>query len=126
MFLTFDANEHELVERQRAVVGHNFGGFHTAQVDLAEVLLAGETRQGHVGQVCSGVFRHLKKKEEKTRREMNRAELTHCVQSSLFLDLIGRLANYNKQSRDQMETRCFLLRVTAVVFTSSCVTSQKV
>lgn len=49
--LTFDANEHELVERQRTVVGHNLGGLHAAQVDLAEVLFAGETRQSHVGQV---------------------------------------------------------------------------
>lgn len=54
--LTFDANEHELVEGQRAVVSHDFGGLCAAQVDLAEVLLAGKTRQGYVGQV--GVLRH--------------------------------------------------------------------
>lgn len=57
--LTFDANEHELVERQCTVVGHNIGGLHTAQADLAEVLLAGETRQGHISQVCLGVFCHF-------------------------------------------------------------------
>lgn len=51
MLLTFDANEHELVERQRTVVGHNLSGLHAAQVDLAEVLFAGETCQGHVGQI---------------------------------------------------------------------------
>lgn len=55
-FSTFDPDEHELVERQSAVVGHNICGLHTAQVDLAEVLLAGEARQGHVGQI--GVFGH--------------------------------------------------------------------
>lgn len=49
--LTFDANQHELVERQRAVVGHNLGRLHAAQVDLAEVLFTGQTCQGHVGQV---------------------------------------------------------------------------
>lgn len=49
--LTFDANEHELVERKGTVVGHNLGGLHAAQADLAEVLFAGETRQGHVSQV---------------------------------------------------------------------------
>lgn len=51
MLLTFDANEHELVERQRTVVGHDLSGLHAAQADLAEVLFAGETRQGYVGQV---------------------------------------------------------------------------
>lgn len=51
VLLTFDANEHELVERQRTVVGHNLSGLHAAQADLAEVLFAGETRQGHVGQI---------------------------------------------------------------------------
>lgn len=63
LFLTFDANEHELVERQCTVVGHNIGGFHTAQADLAEVLLAGETRQGHISQICFGVFCHFSGKE---------------------------------------------------------------
>lgn len=66
MRLTFDANEHELVERQRAVVGHNIGGFHVAQVDLAEVLLAREARQGHVSQVGFGMFCHFE--GEKTER----------------------------------------------------------
>ena len=58
MSLTFDANQHELVERQRAVVGHDVRGLDAAQVDLAEVLLAGEAGQGHVGQVVFGVFGH--------------------------------------------------------------------
>lgn len=51
MPLTFDADQHELVERQRAVVGHNLSRFHAAQVDLAEVLFAGQTCQGHISQV---------------------------------------------------------------------------
>lgn len=59
MLLTFDANEHELVERQRTVVGHDLSGLHAAQADLAEVLFAGETRQGYVGQVWSGMFGHF-------------------------------------------------------------------
>lgn len=57
--LTFDANEHELVVRQRAVVGHHLGGLDAAQADFAEVLLAGEAGQGHIGQVCPGVFCHF-------------------------------------------------------------------
>lgn len=59
MLLTFDANEHELVERHWTVVGHNLSGLHTAQADLAEVLFAGKTCQGHVGQVWSGMFGHF-------------------------------------------------------------------
>lgn len=60
VFLTFNTDEHELVERQGAVVGHNIGGLDAAQVDLAEVLFAGETRQGHISQVrISRVFRHF-------------------------------------------------------------------
>lgn len=51
VFLTFNTDEHELVERQGAVVGHNIGGLYAAQVDLAEVLFAGETCQGHISQV---------------------------------------------------------------------------
>lgn len=54
--LTFDANKHELVERQGAVVSHNIGRLDTSQADLAEVLLAGEACQGHVSQV--GVLCH--------------------------------------------------------------------
>lgn len=57
--LTFDTNEHELVVRQRAVVGHNFGGLDAAQADLAEVLLTSEAGQSHIGQVCLGVFGHF-------------------------------------------------------------------
>lgn len=56
-FLTFNANQHEFIKRQRTVVGHNLCGLHAAQVDLAKVLLAGESCQGHVGQV--GMFGHL-------------------------------------------------------------------
>lgn len=52
MLLTFDADEHELVERQRAVVGHNLGRLDAAQIDFAEVLFAGQTCQGHISQVC--------------------------------------------------------------------------
>lgn len=62
VFLTFDANEHELVERHGTVIGHDIGGLHTAQADLAKVLLAGETGQGHIGQVCFGVFCHFEGK----------------------------------------------------------------
>ncbi len=71
MFLTFDANEHELVERQGAVVGHNISGLHAAQVDLAEVLLAGETCQRHLSQVCSGVLCHFE--EHKIRQGQYRS-----------------------------------------------------
>lgn len=64
--LTFDANKHELVERQSAVVRHNVGGLHAAQADLAKVFLAGEAGQGDVGKVR--VFCHWaggrKKKED--------------------------------------------------------------
>lgn len=78
MLLTFDANEHELVEGQGAVVGHNIGGLDAAQADLAEVLLAGETGQGHISQVCLGVFCHFE--GEKMRQEdINTDELTHCT-----------------------------------------------
>lgn len=52
VLLTFDADEHELVERQRAIVGHNLGRLDTAQIDFAEVLFAGQTCQGHISQVC--------------------------------------------------------------------------
>lgn len=41
--LTFNANEHELLERHSTVVGHNIRGLRTTKVDLAEVFLAGET-----------------------------------------------------------------------------------
>lgn len=44
------------MERQGAVVGHDLCGLHTAQVDLAKVLFAGEAGQGHIGQI--GVFGH--------------------------------------------------------------------
>lgn len=54
--LTFDADEHEFVEGQCAVVGHHLGGLDAAQVDLAEVLLAGQARQRRVRQV--GVLGH--------------------------------------------------------------------
>lgn len=56
--LTFDTNEHELVVRQSAVVGHHLRGLDAAQADFAEVLLAGEAGEGHVGQVRPGVFGH--------------------------------------------------------------------
>lgn len=60
LFLTFNTDEHELVERQGAVVGHNISGLDAAQIDLAEVLFASETRQGHISQVwISGVFCHF-------------------------------------------------------------------
>ena len=75
MLLTFDSNEHELVKRQRTVVGHNLSGLHAAQVDFAEVLFAGETRQGHVGQVWSGMFGHFVGRGGDGRRE--------CVDSRL-------------------------------------------
>lgn len=70
MRLTFDANEHELVEGQGAVVGHNISGLDAAQVDLAEVLLAGETGQGHISQVRLGVFCHFEG-EKKRQEDMN-------------------------------------------------------
>lgn len=75
--LTFDTNEHELVVRQRAVVGHDFGGLDAAQADLAEVLLAGEAGQGHIGQVCLGVFGHFDGKgiKEVTSAQLDGQEL---------------------------------------------------
>lgn len=86
--LTFDADEHELVEGQRAVVGHDVGGFHAAQADLAEILLAGEARQGLVGQVGFGVFRHFeKRKRTGDFKERNAAEFTH--RSDIDLNLLS-------------------------------------
>ena len=54
--LTLDADQHELVEGQGAVVGDHLGGLDAAQADLAEVLLAGQAGQRRVGQV--GVLGH--------------------------------------------------------------------
>lgn len=46
--LTFDLQEHELLVGHGAVVGHLLGDIDAAQVDVAEVLLAGQTSQSHV------------------------------------------------------------------------------
>lgn len=46
--LTFDLQEHELLVGHGAVVGHLLGDIDAAQVDVAEVLLAGQTGQSHV------------------------------------------------------------------------------
>ena len=54
--LTLDADQHELVEGQGAVVGDHLSGLDAAQADLAEVLLAGQAGQCCVGQV--GVLGH--------------------------------------------------------------------
>lgn len=48
--LTFDLQEHELLVGHSAVVGHLLGDVDAAQVDVAEVLLAGQTSQSHVGE----------------------------------------------------------------------------
>lgn len=55
--LTFDLQQHELLVRHGAVVGHLLGDVDTAQVDVAEVLLAGQTGQSHVGE-AGGVLAH--------------------------------------------------------------------
>lgn len=73
-FLTFNANQHEFIKRQRTVVGHNICGLHTAQVDLAKVLLAGESCQGHVSQV--GMFGHLGKNRGKKNLSLSPLSLT--------------------------------------------------
>ena len=56
MQLTFDLQQHELLVRHGAVVGHLLRDADTAQVDVAEVLLAGETSQSHLGE--TRVFIH--------------------------------------------------------------------
>lgn len=54
--LTFDLQEHEFLVGHGAVVGRLFWDVDTSQVDAAEVLLAGETGQSHVGE--TRVFIH--------------------------------------------------------------------
>lgn len=54
---TFDLQQHELLVRYGAVVGHLLGDVDAAQVDVAEVLLAGQAGQSHVRE-AGGVLAH--------------------------------------------------------------------
>ena len=68
--LTFDLQEHELLVRHSTVVGHLLRDVDTAQIDVAEVLLAGKTSQSHLRE--TRVLIHCREQNIKTDEERGR------------------------------------------------------
>lgn len=70
---TFDVDEHELVKRNGAVVGHHFSGLYASQVYVPEVFFTCQSGQGTTSQ--SWVFGHwqhvsVRKKKKKKRKHI--------------------------------------------------------